>query len=156
MKKELTPSQMLEKREKQIKWLKILKPIIQWGSLALAIIFLIIAFKESFGNMSEIINMLDGKLYNDAELQANYEFLLQKYGEWIIGSGNSGFIITFVNVGRAMFSGLMITSLIGSIIMFVTYSIIGKKLLPKIIDKLKEDNQTMTNKAILKNIEEIK
>lgn len=150
-KKQLTPEEIYKRNQKKSKVLRILAPICFWGFLALAIICLILAIKNSFGNVAEIINMLDTKKYTGEELQANYQFLVEKYGEWVIGNGGAGFQITFVNIGHALFSGLMITNCILSVVFLVSAYVLGKWLLPKISAQILLDNQDMVNMTILKN-----
>ena len=150
-KKQLTPEEIYKRNQKKSKVLKILAPICFWGFLALAIICLILAIKNSFGNVAEIINMLDTKKYTGEELQANYQFLVEKYGEWVIGNGGAGFQITFVNIGHALFSGLMITNCIFFVVFLVSAYLLGKWLLPKLSAQILLDNQDMVNLTILKD-----
>lgn len=150
-KKQLTPEEIYKRNQKKSKVLRILAPICFWGFLALAIICLILAIKNSFGNVAEIINMLDTKKYTGEELQANYQFLVEKYGEWVIGNGGAGFQITFVNIGHALFSGLMITNCIFFIVFLVSAYLLGKWLLPKLSAQILLDNQDMVNLTILKD-----
>lgn len=149
-KKQLTPEEIYKRNQKKSKVLRILAPICFWGFLALAIICLILAIKNSFGNVAEIINMLDTKKYTGEELQANYQFLVEKYGEWVIGNGGAGFQITFVNIGHALFSGLMITNCIFFVVFLVSAYLLGKWLLPKLSAQILLDNQDMVNLVVLK------
>lgn len=150
-KKQLTPEEIYKRNQKKSKVLRMLAPICFWGFLALAIICLILAIKNSFGNVAEIINMLDTKKYTGEELQANYQFLVEKYGEWVIGNGGAGFQITFVNIGHALFSGLMITNCIFFVVFLVSAYLLGKWLLPKLSAQILLDNQDMVNLTILKD-----
>lgn len=150
-KKQLTPEEIYKRNQKKSKVLRILAPICFWGFLALAIICLILAIKNSFGNVAEIINMLDTKKYTGEELQANYQFLVEKYGEWVIGNGGSGFQITFVNIGHALFSGLAITNCIFFVVFLVSAYLLGKWLLPKLSSQILLDNQDMVNLVVLKD-----
>ncbi len=150
-KKQLTPEEIYKRNQKKSKVLRILAPICFWGFLALAIICLILAIKNSFGNVAEIINMLDTKKYTGEELQANYQFLVEKYGEWVIGNGGAGFQITFVNIGHALFSGIMITNCIFFVVFLVSAYLLGKWLLPKLSAQILLDNQDMVNLTILKD-----
>ena len=149
-KKQLTQEEVYKRNQKKSKVLRILAPICFWGFLALAIICLIFAIKNSFGNVAEIINMLDTKKYTGEELQANYQFLVERYGEWVIGNGGAGFQITFVNIGHALFSGLMITNCIFFVVFLVSAYLLGKWLLPKLSAQILIDNQDMVNLIILK------
>ena len=149
-KKQLTQEEIYKRNQKKSKVLRMLAPICFWGFLALAIICLIFAIKNSFGNVAEIINMLDTKKYTGEELQANYQFLVERYGEWVIGNGGAGFQITFVNIGHALFSGLMITNCIFFAVFLVSAYLLGKWLLPKLSAQILIDNQDMVNLIILK------
>ena len=150
-KKQLTPEEIYKKNQKKSKVLRMLAPICFWGFLALSVICLIFAIKNSFGNVAEIINMLDTKKYTGEELRANYQFLTEKYGEWVIGNGGSGFQITFINIGHALFSGLMITNCIFFVVFLVSAYLLGKWLLPKLSAQILLDNQDMVNLTILKD-----
>lgn len=150
-KKQLTPDEIYKRNQKKSKVLRILAPICFWGFLALAAICLILAIKNSFGNVAEIIDMLDTKKYTGEQLQANYQFLVEKYGEWVIGNGGAGFQITFINIGRALFSGVMITNFIFFIVFLISSYVLGKWLLPKLSAQILIDNQDMVNLTILKN-----
>ena len=150
-KKQLTPEEIYKRNQKKSKVLRILAPICFWGFIALAIICLILAIKNSFGNVAEIINMLDTKKYTGEELQANYQFLVEKYGEWVIGNGGAGFQITFVNIGHALFSGLAITNCIFFVVFLVSAYLLGKWLLPKLSSQILLDNQDMVNLVVLKD-----
>ena len=150
-KKQLTPEEIYKRNQNKSKVLRILAPICFWGFLALAIICLILAIKNSFGNVAEIINMLDTKKYTGEELQANYQFLVEKYGEWVIGNGGAGFQITFVNIGHALFSGLAIINCIFFVVFIVSAYLLGKWLLPKLSAQILLDNQDMVNLTILKD-----
>lgn len=148
-KKELSAEEIYKKNQKKAKVFKRLAPICFWGFLALSIMCLIFAVKNSFGNMAEILDLLDSKKYNGEQIEQNYLFLIDKYGEWVIG-GSAGFTITFVNVGKALFSGLMITNLILCVLFLVSAYILGKWALPKISEQILTDNQDMVNMTILK------
>ena len=149
-KKVLTAEEIYKRNQKKAKVLKILAPVCRWLFLALAIVCLVLAIKNSFGNIAEIMRLLDSKKYTGETLKANYDFLVDKYGEWVIGSSGAGFKITFINIGNALFSGLMITNSI-LFVVFLVLSIVSGKLLPKISAQIVAENQDMVNLTILKN-----
>lgn len=152
-KKELSAEEIYKRNQKRSKVLRRIAPFVFWGLMALSLMCFIISVRNSYGNIVEILHMLDDKAYTGEQLSANYNYLINKYGEWIIGSGGSGFTITFINIGRALFSGLMITCNILSGVFFVLAYVLGKWLLPKISAQLLIDNQDMVNLEILKGKE---
>lgn len=149
-KKQKTPQEIYKSNQKKSKILRISAPIVFWVFIALSILCLILAIKNSFGNVAEIIDLLDSKRFTGEELQANYSYLVAKYGEWLIGNGGSGFQITFVNIGHALFGGLMITSLVLCVFFLAGAYILGKWVLPKLAEQILIDNQDMVNETILK------
>lgn len=149
-KKQLTAEEIYKKNQKKSKVLRIISPIVFWGCLALAVLCLIFAVKNSFGNIAEICTLLENKNYTGEQLQENYAYLIDKYGEWTIGTGANGFQITFINIAKALFSGLMITNCILSVVLFVSAYVLGKWLLPKISAQILIDNQDMVNLTVLK------
>lgn len=153
-KKQLTPEEIYKRNQKKSKVLRILAPICFWGFLALSVLCLIFAIRHSFGNVAEICNLLDSRKFTGEELQTNYNYLIEKYGEWVIGNGGTGFQITFVNIGHALFSGLMITNCIFFVVFLVSAYVLGKWLLPKLSAQILLDNQDMVNLTILKNQKE--
>lgn len=156
MKKELTAEQIYKRNQRRSKRLRALAPVTYWVCLALALVCFIFAVKNSFGNVGEIINMLDSKKYTGNELEENYAYLIGKYGEWVIGSGGSGFMITFINIGNALFSGLMITNCILCVVFWLSAYILGKWLLPKLAADAQLANQDMVNLTVLRDHEDAK
>jgi len=150
-KKELTAEEVYKKNQKKAKFLKIISPVCFWGFLAISILCLVLAIRYSIGNMVEIMNLLDDKIYTGEELQANYDFLVTKYGEWGIGNGGAGFTLRFINIGRALFSHAFIFFLVMSIFFVLSAFILGKWTLPKIAKHIETENQDMVNITILKN-----
>lgn len=148
-KKQKTPQEIYKGNQKKSKILRISAPIVFWVFIALSILCLILAIKNSFGNVAEIIDLLDSKRFTGAELQANYSYLVAKYGEWLIGNGGAGFQITFVNIGHALFSGLMITSLVLCVVFLAGAYILGKWVLPKLAEQILIENQDMVNMKVL-------
>lgn len=152
-KRELTAEEIYKRNQKKSKILRILAPIVFWGCLALAVICLIFAVRNSFGNVAEICGLLDNSRFTGDELQANYTYLIDKYGEWVIGNGGNGFTITFVNVGKALFSGLMITNCVLCVVFLISAYVLGKWLLPKLSAQILIDNQDMVNLQVLRSNE---
>ena len=150
-KKQLTTEEVYKKNQKKSKILRTLAPIVFWGCIALSVVCLIFAIKNSFGNVAEIMRLLDNSIYTGEQLEANYTYLIEKYGEWVIGNGGKGFTISFVHIGKALFSGLMIANLICSVVFLISAYVLGKWLLPKISAQILLDNQDMVNITILQN-----
>ena len=149
-KKQLTAEDVYKRNQKRSKVLRIISPIVFWGCLALAILCFFFAVRHSFGNIAEICNLLESENYTGEQLQENYAYLINKYGEWVIGNGGAGFQITFVNIGHALFSGLMITNCIFFVVFLVSAYLLGKWLLPKLSAQILLDNQDMVNLVVLK------
>ena len=124
--------------------------------IVIIVLALIFAIRNSFGNIAEICDLLDGKKYNGEQLQTNYLYLIEKYGEWVIGDGSHGFSIVFVNIGNALFSSIMVTSLFVSIVLFICAFIFGKWLLPKLSEQILQNNTDMVNMTILKEYDKNK
>lgn len=144
-----TSVEIYKKNQKRAKIFKILSPIIRYGLLALGIILLILAIVNSFGNIVEISKLLNGKTYTDEELVQNYAYLIEKYGEWKIGNGGSGFYISFIDIRKAIFSALMITNCICGAIFILASNILGKWVLPMVANSITENNQDFVNLTLL-------
>lgn len=149
-KQERTAEEIYKSNQKKSKLLKKLAPFVFWGFIAIAIVCFVLAIHNSLGNINEIIQQLNSKKYTGEELQAHYNALIQKYGEWVIGNGGAGFTIKFVNIGRAAFSGLMIANFIFSGISILMAYLLGKWILPKTAMYLEQQNTDMVNLTILK------
>lgn len=148
--------QIYKKNQKRAKTIKILAPVVRWGMLALGILFLILAIKNSIGNVLEIKELLNSKKFTGEELKANYDMLIEKYGEWHIGNGGAGFSIEFIDITNAIFSGVAITCFVLSVLCFASSYIFGKWLLPIIAKNIDENNQDNVNLTILEMAEKDK
>lgn len=152
----LTIDEIVAKKQKRAKLISKLAPIIRWVFLGLSILCFYIAIRNSIGNLIEIFDKLDDSRFTGDELQANYTYLINKYGEWHIGKGGSGFSIVFINIKRAIFSGVMLTFFIGGIILLTSSFVFGKWLLPMLAKDMQEDAQSTTNVELLKMAERSK
>jgi len=112
--------------------------------------------RNSVGNITEIMSLLDDKKLTGEQIQQNYNILVERYGEWtIVGESGGIFSIHFVDIRQAFFSGLMITFLILSIICLAISIVLGKIVFPKLAQYFKDNNQDMVNIATLQTNAEI-
>lgn len=149
-KKELTPEEIYKRNQKRAKIMRKIAPFVFWGFIGIAIVCFILAIHNSLGNINEIIQQLNSKKYTGEELQAHYNALVEKYGEWVIGNGGAGFTIKFVNIARAAFSGIMIANFIFCGVSIILAYLLGKWILPKMATTLEQQNVDMVNLTILK------
>ncbi len=149
MRKTMTPAELYKHNQKKAKVITRLTPIIFWVCLAISVLFMVYAFKNSIGNILEIFDFLNKDKYNGVELEQNYAYLVEKYGEITIGGSKGGFAITFVNVKRALFSGMGILCFEMAIVFFALAFILAKWLLPKWSKSIIENNQDMVNMKVL-------
>src|SRR5690606_17225996 len=109
-----------------------------------------LSFKNSVGNVTKIISLLDKDTYNRVEIAENYNELKEKWGEWdIIGGDGSINEVKFINIKKAMFGGLMITHLTLAILSLFLALFLGKLLFPKLSLLYSDSNQDMVNLATL-------
>ena len=139
-----------KRNTKIAKIIGVLTPIVFWLCIALSVICLCYAIKNSLGNINEITDMLDSNKYTNEQIRENYNYLVNKYGEWVVGSGNSGFTLVFVNIKNAVFGGFAIFNGIMSVVFLVSAFLFGKWIMPYIKNKITRDNQDMVNMEILK------
>ena len=147
----MTKTEIYKKNQKKSKRLQKLAPILFWVGLALAILCLVLSFRNSFGNVAEIIDLLDSSKYNDTEIAEHYHALVEKYGEWQIGSDSGGFAILFINIKSAVFGGFAILTAIFSAVFLAGAFLLGKWLVPYWAKQLQDENQDMVNLTILDN-----
>lgn len=127
-----------------------------WFFMGLTIIFVILMSKNSIGNVTEILHLLDKDVYSGEQIEANYAALVEKWGEWeIIGENNSGFVVRYVDVRAALFSGLMITYMVLSIVCLCLAIIIGKILFPRLAKMYTDSNSEMVDVATLKTMSQV-
>ena len=145
----MTKKELYLKRQKAIKIIDTVTPFIFWLLLLTALYLIISGIISSFHNINEITTLLNTKAFTGEELLANYNSLIAKYGEWVIGNGAKGFTITFINISKAVFNSKMIVFTVFGLILLLNAYLWGKWLLPYISKNLKESNQDMTNLTIL-------
>lgn len=125
--------------------------------MSVTILFFCLAIKNSLGNVVEIINKLDADKYTRVELIENYNVLKDRWGEWtLFGDEGTGVSIKYINIGKALFSGLMITFITLTIIFLSLAIIIGKFLLPMLSKMYENNNEQMVDLATLQTQESIK
>ena len=152
----MTPEQIYKKNQLKSKIFNKVSPIVYWGFIGLFVLFIILAIANSWGNIREVIGLLDKEVYNGNQISENYAFLIEKYGEWeIVGKDSNTFSIRFIDIRKAFFSGLMITYIVLAIVCLVIAIILGKVLFPKLAKLYTENNQDMVNLATLQTNAEI-
>ena len=152
----MTNEEIYKKNKRRAKNVRILRPILKIVLICLALIFLLVAVRNSLGNLLEIVDKLDKKKYTEAQLVDNYQSLIAKWGEWeIIGADRAGLVIRYVNVGNAVFSGLMITfSILFAVTVFIML-VLDKIVFPIIIKGCEADNEDLVNLTSLRTAEKI-
>lgn len=85
----------------------------------------------------------------------NYNFLVDKWGEWEIIGGGAGLNIRYVDVGHAFFSGLMITYTTLTIICLCLSILFGKLVFPLMSKMYKNANDEMVDMATLTSASKI-
>ena len=112
--------------------------------------------RNSIGNVVEILELLDADKYGGEQIQENYAMLVEKWGEWeIIGAGSAGLVIRYVDVGNALFSGLMVTFCTLTIISLVCAIVFGKIVFPMLEKYYTNNNEEMVDLATLKSASQI-
>lgn len=112
--------------------------------------------KNSVGNVTEILDLLDKNVYGKEQLAVNYQKLVEKWGEWeIVGAGNAGLVIRYVNIGNALFSGLMITFSVFTVTSFVLAILLGKIVFPLLSKHFANMNEEMVDMATLRSASQI-
>ena len=155
-KKQMTAEMLYKKNKKKAKIFKILSPVMCYLFLALAIMFFIMMIRNSIGNVMEILRLLDKDIYTGEQIEENYASLVQKWGEWeIVGAGTSGLVIRYVDVRNALFSGLMITYTVLTIICIALSIVLGKVLFPQLSKLFSDNNSEMVDIATLKSAAKI-
>lgn len=100
--------------------------------------------------------MLDKENYTAIQLEQNYKLLVEKWGEWeIINAGSAGLVIRYVDVGNALFSGLMFTYCTLAIISFCIAIAVGKIMFPLLVKYFTNNNAEMVDMATLKSASQI-
>lgn len=124
--------------------------------LILAIIFFSLALRHSVGNITDILTLLDKDTHTAVELRENYKHLVEKWGEWeLVGENAAGLVVRYVDVGNALFSGLMITFSTLAIVFFSCAVVFGKIVFPLLAKHYKNTNDELVDVATLRSAEQI-
>ena len=108
------------------------------------------------GNVVEILGLLDKDVYNRTEIQQNYLALAEKWGEWeIVGEENSVFTIRYIDVGNALFSGLMKTFVSLAVVFLALAIVFGKIIFPHLARMYVSCNDELVDLATLKSASQI-
>jgi hypothetical protein len=118
-------------------------------------LFLCLAARNSVGNIIEILSLLDKDTHSGIEVTQNYAYLVNKWGEWQIVDGGAGISIKYIDIGNAMFSGLMITFSTLTLITLVAAIVLGKIMFPLLAKHYKNCNEEMVDMATLTSASQI-
>ena len=112
--------------------------------------------KNSIGNITEILHLLDKDAYTGGQIAENYKMLVEKWGEWeIVGENTAGLVIRYVDIRNALFSGLMVTYLILTLVSLLLSIVLGKVVFPQLVKLYSNNNDEMVNLATLKSAQKI-
>lgn len=152
----LTAEQLYKRNKQRAKVLTFMSPIVFWIFIALTILFFFLAIRNSVGNITEILHLLDKDAYTGAEIEEHYAALIERWGEWEIVNGDgAGIVIRFVDIRNALFSGLMVTY---TVLMFLSLSLavgLGKIVLPQLAKVFSNNNDELVDVATLKSAQQI-
>jgi hypothetical protein len=153
VKEPLTVEQIYTKNEKKRKVFAILGSVTWYSFLSLAVLFFGLTADNSFGNLAEIVNLLDENTYTQEELNANYEYLVDKWGELEIADTNSSeSSIKYIDVEQALFSDSMSTYSILSLGAFVAAVTFGKITFPLLVRHFRKNNAEMAEMITIKPV----
>lgn len=99
---------------------------------------------------------MDRQKYSGTEIQENYQYLINKWGEWeFAGDGTASIVIRYVNISNALFSGLMMTFCSLSIASLLIAVVCGKIIFPALKKHFTGSNDEMVDLATLKSAQQI-
>lgn len=152
----MNAEQIYRKNKKKARVFEILTPIVWYLFLFLAFIFFCFTINNSVGNIVEILDLLDKDIYTGTELSQNYAYLVSKWGEWeIIGTGVGGLSVRYIDIGNALFSGLMVTFSTLTLLAIVSAIVLGKIMFPLLAKHFRNSNEEMVDLATLKSASQI-
>lgn len=107
--------------------------------------------RNSIGNITEILHELDSDIHTGEEIIANYKILAERWGEWeIVGAS-----VRYIDIGNALFSGLMIIYSTLSMVSISLALILGKIIFPLLKKYYENTNEEMVDLATLKSASQI-
>ena len=122
----------------------------------MTILFFCLAVRHSVGNVVEITDLLDKDKFTRVELEQNYLQLKDKWGEWtVFGDDGAGISVKYINVGKALFSGLMKTFTTLTFVFFLMAIVLGKIVFPMLINMYTDSNNQLVDLATLKTMEQV-
>lgn len=152
----LTSEQIYKQNKKRAKIFDILAPVVWYVFLVFTVIFFCLMVSNSVGNITEILNLLNKDIYSGEEIEANYALLVEKWGEWEIAGGeNSMFRVRYIDIGNALFSGLMMIFVSLTATSFVIAVLFGKIIFPLLAKMYRDSNEEMVDMATLKSANQI-
>jgi hypothetical protein len=107
--------------------------------------------RNSVGNITDILSKLDSDKYNRGELIANYNELAVKWGEWEL----IGVSVRYIDIGNALFSGLMVTFSTFTLVSLCLAFILGKIVFPSLRKYYENTNNEMVDLATLQSATQI-
>ena len=153
---QITAEQLYKKNKTKAKVFNVLSPILFYMFLLLAVLFFFFMANNSIGNVTEILDMLNADKYSGEQIEENYKYLIDKWGEWeMIGADSSGLVIRYVNIGNALFSGLMMIHATFMFISFVLSIVLGKVIFPLLAKHFTNINEEMVDIATLQSASKI-
>ena len=113
--------------------------------------------RNSVGNIVEILELLDDEVYSGTEVREHYKMLVERWGEWtIVGDEeNSSLVIKYIDIGNALFSGMMITYCVLFLVSFAFAIIFGKIVFPLLAKHYESSNAELVNITSLQSAAQI-
>ena len=148
---EKSSEQIYKGNKKKAKLFKTLSIVSFYSFLVLTFIFLTFMVRNSIGNITEILHELDSDIHTGEEIIANYKILAERWGEWeIVGAS-----VRYIDIGNALFSGLMIIYSTLSMVSISLALILGKIIFPLLKKYYENTNEEMVDLATLKSASQI-
>lgn len=151
-----SPEQIYKSNRNKSIVLKNIAPVFFVVLLLLGVIFLALTLKNSLGNLTEIVELLDKDKYSRDEIRKNYSYLVEKWGEMeLMDAGMGGIAIKYVNIKNAVFSGMAITYGILAAVFLVLSVVVGRVLLPFLSKMYDRQNKELVDLTSLQSAAKI-